>query len=281
MAEKRAMRSAIRETMVANRPVFSPVKASWLSPRSIAVASGLISLLVLGGTAYAAQGSLPGNPLYAVKIHIDEPVQVALAITPEQKAQANASIAERRVAEAQVLAARGTLDAITTKELQANFNLHAIQAVTFAKESESSSASSTPETTSTTPQPGQSESFSDRLTRSLNRQEMVLQAISAHITATESLRAGGIASSTLQSTQSLYVHIHQEKGSGRGEQFFPSSSTASASSSDTSIEVSSTTTLPSLPNSIDQYQGEASPNISSEGGENNSIKNFIQKLLHQ
>ncbi len=86
----------------------------------------LLLLITFGtGTVFAARGSLPGNPLYAIKIHINEPVQVALAKTPAAKAEVNASIATTRLEEGETLAANGNLTAATADTLAANFTAHA------------------------------------------------------------------------------------------------------------------------------------------------------------
>ena len=93
----------------------------------------LVVVSVGGGTSFAAQGSLPGDVLYPVKISVNEQVQVALATSPLQKAQVNTSLAERRIEEAQQLAARGTLTATTTIEIQQNLTSHVAIAQTIAQ----------------------------------------------------------------------------------------------------------------------------------------------------
>lgn len=83
-------------------------------------------VLVFGGvgTAAAAQGTLPGDILYPVKISINEAVEVALATSPVARAEVSAKLAERRVEEAEALAAQGKLDAAVGEELAANFEAH-------------------------------------------------------------------------------------------------------------------------------------------------------------
>src|SRR6185503_5412697 len=136
-SEKSHMRTVLRKTM-AKHPAAGGVISSWqwwhISPRLASFSSGAVMALIIlmGETAYAAQGSLPGDLLYPVKIHVTEPVQLALAATSEQKAQVNADIASQRVVEAQTLAAQGKLTATTTQELQDNFNEHATEAIVLA-----------------------------------------------------------------------------------------------------------------------------------------------------
>ena len=96
-----------------------------------AVPVALIFMLVVGsGTAYAAEGALPGQPLYGVKVGVNEKVAIALASTPEAKTKVIASQALRRITEAQTLVARGQLDATTTAEVTARFEEKSQELVT-------------------------------------------------------------------------------------------------------------------------------------------------------
>lgn len=97
----------------------------WFSPR-FAVPIAIVLLVGLSsGTAFAAQSALPGEPLYAIKINVNEKVATALATTPAAKASVNATIATTRLEEAESLASTGKLDATTTAELASNFAAHA------------------------------------------------------------------------------------------------------------------------------------------------------------
>lgn len=72
---------------------------------------GILMALMLGtGTAFAAESSLPGEPLYPVKIHVNEELREALAVRAEQKAQWELERAHRRAAEALKAQERGKLD---------------------------------------------------------------------------------------------------------------------------------------------------------------------------
>ena len=46
---------------------------------------GALALVLCGGTAYAAESALPGDILYPVKLHVDETVQGAFAVTDAEK----------------------------------------------------------------------------------------------------------------------------------------------------------------------------------------------------
>lgn len=83
-----------------------------------------LSLLVSGGVTYAAEGSLPGDPLYSVKVHVNEPVLAALATSAEASANWDTRRAERRLEEASVLAAAGKLDGDTRATLEEKIQVH-------------------------------------------------------------------------------------------------------------------------------------------------------------
>ncbi len=70
----------------------------------------LALVLVFGvGTAYAAGGALPGDVLYPVKISINEKFEGALALSDVEKVEFSRELTERRLEEAEILAARGEL----------------------------------------------------------------------------------------------------------------------------------------------------------------------------
>jgi hypothetical protein len=80
------------------------------SPRMQAVMASLALVVVAGtGTAYAAGNALPGQPLYAIKVNIEEPVQGAFATSAQAQASWNAELASRRLTEAAQLAATNEL----------------------------------------------------------------------------------------------------------------------------------------------------------------------------
>jgi len=110
-------------TAMEPRPVPSPY-FSFVMPRfAVPVALVLVLTIGVGGT-YAAEGALPGDFLYNVKVGISEPIRAALAFSDESKAALHASLAERRLDEAETLAARGTLTPELSAELASNFDAH-------------------------------------------------------------------------------------------------------------------------------------------------------------
>lgn len=139
-AEKAAMRAAI---FGAPSPVHvrqSPyVFASLFSYNVRMVMAGLVALVVVGGgTASAAQGSLPGDALYGIKVSVNERVELALAQDTASKATLEVELAQRRVEEAQSLAVAGRLDAATAEKLAITVETHAQNAETLADEVEAS-----------------------------------------------------------------------------------------------------------------------------------------------
>ena len=86
-----------------------------------AIMAGVLILVLVGGSAgvtYAAEGSLPGQPLYAIKVSIAEPIQGALITSTAGKAQWQNDLAERRLAEAATLASQNNLATSTQVYLQ-------------------------------------------------------------------------------------------------------------------------------------------------------------------
>ena len=136
-AEKSAVKARLFGLPAEGAP--SPVRVVrspyvfFASHRFVAVLAAFVLVVFAGGsTAFAAQGALPGQPLYALKTKVLEPVAVALATTPAAKAAVHVALVQRRVAEAETLAQQGTLTASTGAELAANFESNAQSAETIA-----------------------------------------------------------------------------------------------------------------------------------------------------
>ena len=135
-AEKSAMRRAVFGAL-SPKPVKSPyVFMSFTSVWGRAFAAVMLFVLVGGGTASAAQGALPGDLLYPVKVSITEKLEAALAPSVAAKAEVEAKFAGRRVEEAQSLASQGRLDAKSAESLAAQFEAHAKNAEDLAEEAE-------------------------------------------------------------------------------------------------------------------------------------------------
>ncbi|MEK7216144.1 MAG: DUF5667 domain-containing protein, partial [Chloroflexota bacterium] len=90
------------------RGLWGGVAAVLARPRAI-TAAALIAALLLGTTSSAvavSAGSLPGDPLYLVKTQVED-IQLALAITEDQKAEFAINRAANRTTEIAALAAQG------------------------------------------------------------------------------------------------------------------------------------------------------------------------------
>lgn len=97
-----------------------------------ALAALLIVIFTGGTTAFAAEGALPGQSLYALKTAVIEPIRVALAPTAGAKAEVHAQLAATRIEEAETLAQNGSLDATTSAQLADAFDEHSNAALAFA-----------------------------------------------------------------------------------------------------------------------------------------------------
>ncbi len=82
-----------------------------------------------GGVSYAAQNSLPGDPLYPVKVDVNEPIAGAFQFGTQAQAQWNADLAQTRLQEAEQLAAQNRL----TPQLQAQVATRLQDAVAAAQ----------------------------------------------------------------------------------------------------------------------------------------------------
>ena len=85
----------------------------------------LLAAALGGGTAVAAQQSLPGDLLWGFKVHVNKSVEGTLALSDQAKANWDITAIRTRLAEAQVLAGAGKLDAQAQADITANINEHA------------------------------------------------------------------------------------------------------------------------------------------------------------
>ncbi len=87
-----------------------------------ALASLLIFVIAGGTLTYAAEGTVPGDLLYPIKVNVTEPMRDALAITPVEKASWNAEKAVRRLNEAETLANKNKLTPKYRQQIEQNFS---------------------------------------------------------------------------------------------------------------------------------------------------------------
>lgn len=88
-----------------------------------------VMILLFTGTAYASGESLPGDPLYAFKVHVIEPAALALRFTEAAKNEYRVAILQERIEEIQHLKTEGRLSFETETEssLAAQANLEEIE----------------------------------------------------------------------------------------------------------------------------------------------------------
>ncbi len=89
-----------------------------------------------GGTAFAAQGSLPGDLLYPVKVNVNEELQSAFTFNEEAKANLELNHAEERVNEAIRSEAKGKLSDETKLTIEDQIARHTEQINEIAKKLE-------------------------------------------------------------------------------------------------------------------------------------------------
>lgn len=117
-SERSSMRSRLAECM--DTPVTSggvsrhvqggvpsPYGLAFLRPLPVGLMGLAAIFLLSGGVAAAAEGSLPGDFLYPVKIHVTEAVVAYMAPSDEERALWEVARTERRIQEANMILARG------------------------------------------------------------------------------------------------------------------------------------------------------------------------------
>lgn len=116
-------------------PYYSLFQRGWhlaLDRRGFTM--GALAALVLfagAATSFAAQGSLPGDALYPIKIHVNEAFQLFLSPDIKARAKAEVAAAVRRLDEAKALADQGKLER-NQSEIDARFEENARAALADA-----------------------------------------------------------------------------------------------------------------------------------------------------
>lgn len=115
-----------------DRPLATPFTsftwATYINNRKFVPSLAIVALLfVTGGASLAAEGALPGDSLYSVKINVNEEVRGFTAVSPESKARVAVEATERRLQEAATLSAQGKLNKQTKNIVQSQFKKQAGQ----------------------------------------------------------------------------------------------------------------------------------------------------------
>ncbi|TSC77034.1 MAG: hypothetical protein G01um101431_217 [Parcubacteria group bacterium Gr01-1014_31] len=135
-ADREAIRSTILRAIALhpakNEQLFQRVRVRDAAPDLFAFlrrpSFAVISLGILlagGGVSYAAEDALPGGFLYPIKVAVTEPLRATLTFSAEQRAVLAAKLADRRLREAERLAADGRLTAETSAQLANQLTKHA------------------------------------------------------------------------------------------------------------------------------------------------------------
>lgn len=102
--------------------------AAFIFRRRLAPAALIIALFTGAGVSYAAEGALPGDALYPIKVSVNEEVRGAFAVSPETRAKWQTRRVERRLEEAIALAASGRITSEAGAMLARNLDVQATEA---------------------------------------------------------------------------------------------------------------------------------------------------------
>lgn len=132
-------KARMRQTL-SSLPIPSPINAPRPSPfafpflHPLPSIAFLLILTITTSTVSAAEGALPGDILYPIKVKLTEEVRTSLTFSPEKKAAWEVERAERRIEEATRLAVEDTLDDTVRTELNAHAEAHIVRAEEISHE---------------------------------------------------------------------------------------------------------------------------------------------------
>lgn len=129
-SEKSDIYKNIMSFSAPTKPIQSPWFAfsfSIVSSRSRLVYYIIIPLIIIlssGGAVFASQDSLPDSILYPLKVKVLEPIEGALTISVESKANYESKLAKKRLVEAEILASNDKLDSTEEKKINTLLTKH-------------------------------------------------------------------------------------------------------------------------------------------------------------
>lgn len=114
----------VDETPVIRRAQHGRLSPFFFHTQRVAVFSLVAVLILGGGTSIAAEGALPNDALYNIKVNVNEEVRSWFAFGAESKAYYQTKRAGERLEEAQKLAVMGKLDTEAKDKIQTNLKKH-------------------------------------------------------------------------------------------------------------------------------------------------------------
>lgn len=123
-------------------PIASPWKIYVSRFNLRYMTAALLAMVLSGGSAaLAAEGALPGDVLYPVKIYINEPVQSAFIVGDVSRARFETKKAVRRLEEIETLASQGRLNQTAVEVVNHNFKKSADEFTATVQEVEATASS--------------------------------------------------------------------------------------------------------------------------------------------
>lgn len=104
-------------------PIMSPF-ASFFNIRNAYAFVATLLIVATGTVVQAAESSLPGDALYAVKVKVNEPIRGALSFSASSKAEWETKKLERRLEEAEKLVLEGRFDGEALAEMEKRIDRH-------------------------------------------------------------------------------------------------------------------------------------------------------------
>lgn len=129
LMRERLLAHVSKASLSSQKPILSPWFGLFNFHYARVMPIALITLLFVGGgVSFAAQGALPGDFLYPIKVNINEKVEAGLSFSEVAKAKLEVKLAGRRLEEAEKLASENKLDAQTSADIEVRFKAHAVKA---------------------------------------------------------------------------------------------------------------------------------------------------------